>query len=123
MSGRIFGHMSDGRSVKQYEIHNGRMTARVTDLGAAMVSCMIDGRDVALGYDTAEEYLSNAGNMGATVGRYANRIRNGRFTLNGTTYQLPCNRPPHCLHGGKIGFHQKLWRVTRCAESDITLNT
>lgn len=121
MSGRIFGHMPDGRPVQQYEIHNGRMTARVTDLGAALVSCMIDGRDVALGYETAEEYLSNAGNMGATVGRYANRIRNGRFTLHGITYQLPCNRPPHCLHGGKVGFHQKLWHMTHCTESSITL--
>lgn len=121
MSGGIFGHMPDGRPVQQYEIHNEHMTVRVTDLGAALVSCVIDGRDVALGYDTAEEYLSNAGNMGATVGRYANRIRSGRFTLNGTTYQLPCNRPPHCLHGGKVGFHQKLWHVTHCTESAITL--
>ena len=79
---------------------------------------MIDGRDVALGYDTAEEYLSNAGNMGATVGRYANRIRNGRFTLNGITYQLPCNRPPHCLHGGKVGFHHKLSLIHISAYAD-----
>ena len=121
MSGRIFGHMPDGRPVQQYEIHNGRMTARVTDLGAALVSCMIDGRDVALGYETAEEYLRNAGNMGATVGRYANRIRNGRFTLNGTAFQLPCNRPPHCLHGGREGFHRKLWRVTEYTKGAITL--
>ena len=121
MSGRLFGHMPDGTEVRRYEIHNERMTVCVTDLGAALVSCTVDGRDVALGYDTAEEYLSNAGNMGATIGRYANRIRNGRFTLNGIAYRLPCNRPPHCLHGGKVGFHQKLWRVTQYTPQLIML--
>lgn len=121
MSGRIFGHMPDGRPVHLYELRNARMTVCVTDIGAALVSCVIDGRDVALGYDTAEEYLTRSGNMGATVGRYANRIRGGCFTLHGITYRLPRNRPPHCLHGGKVGFHQKLWHVAHCTESAITL--
>mgnify|MGYP002519272889 CR=1 FL=1 len=121
MSGRLFGYMPDGTEVRRYEIHNERMNVCVADLGAALISCTIDGCDVALGYDTAEAYLSNAGNMGATIGRYANRIRNGRFTLNGTVYKLPCNRPPHCLHGGKAGFHQKLWRVKQYTPQLITL--
>ena len=121
MNGKVFGYMPDGRPVHQYEIRNERMVVRVAELGATLVSCAIDGRDVALGYDTAEEYLNNVGNMGATVGRYANRIRNGRFTLNGRAYQLSCNRPPHCLHGGKIGFHQKLWRVVQYTPQLIIL--
>ena len=74
MNGKVFGYMPDGRPVHQYEIRNERMVVRVAELGATLVSCAIDGRDVALGYDTAEEYLNNVGNMGATVGRYANRI-------------------------------------------------
>ena len=121
MNGRAFGHMPDGTAVHLYELHNARMTVSVTDLGAALVSCAVDGRDVALGYDSAEEYLTNAGNMGATVGRYANRIRNGRFILNGTAFQLSCNRPPHCLHGGREGFHRRLWRVTEYTRDAITL--
>ena len=121
MNGKVFGYMPDGRPVHQYEIRNERMVVRVAELGATLVSCAIDGRDVALGYDTAEEYLNNVGNMGATVGRYANRIRNGRFTLNGRAYQPSCNRPPHCLHGGKIGFHQKLWRVVQYTPQLIIL--
>lgn len=121
MNGKAFGHMPDGTAVHLYELRNARMTISVTDLGAALVSCAVDGRDVALGYDSAEEYLTNAGNMGATVGRYANRIRNGRFILNGTAFQLSCNRPPHCLHGGREGFHRKLWRVTEYTRDAITL--
>lgn len=120
MNEKCFGHMPDSTAVRLYEIGNDRMTVSLTDLGASLVSCVVDGRDVALGYDTAEEYLRNAGCMGATVGRYANRIRNGRFTLHGRTYQLPCNRPPHCLHGGETGFDRKLWRVTRHSAEAVT---
>lgn len=117
---RVFGKMPDGSEVTLYTISNGYITLQVTDLGATLVSCRIGDRDVALGYESAEEYLENAGNMGATVGRYANRISHGRFTLNGIAYQLPCNRPPHCLHGGEVGFKQKLWRMTEQSDSAIT---
>jgi len=116
-----FGHMPDGTEVTLYTISDDRMTVQVTDLGATLVSCVVEGLDVALGYESAEEYLNNAGNMGATVGRYANRIFRGQFTLNGVTYQLPCNRPPHCLHGGEVGFKQKLWHMTSHTENSITL--
>lgn len=114
--------MPDGR-----EVHLVTLTAAsgesvaVTDLGASMVSLWLDGVDVVLGYDTAEEYLKNPKNVGATVGRYANRIACGRFPLEGQTVQVSCNRPPHSIHGGNEGFDRKLWKLCESDEDAIVL--
>lgn len=113
--------MPDGRAVRRCTIAGGGITAQITDLGASLVSLRVDGRDVTLGYDTAEEYLRSAGNMGATVGRYANRIAHGTFSLGGVAYHLPLSRPPHCLHGGMEGFRHRLWQVSSYTDSAVTL--
>lgn len=65
--------------------------------------------DVVLGYDTLEEYLANPFYFGAIIGRYGNRIANGRFTLDGAEHQLSVNNGAHHLHGGASGLHQALW--------------
>jgi aldose 1-epimerase len=67
--------------------------------------------DVTLGYDTAEEYAKCSTYFGSVVGRCANRIAQGRFTLDGTAYQLACNNGPNALHGGPTGFHTREWSV------------
>src|SRR5690606_9636359 len=67
--------------------------------------------EVTLGFDTAEEYESKPSYYGVTVGRYANRIAGGRFTLDGTVYQLPQNNNGNSLHGGTEGFDKRNWRV------------
>jgi len=67
--------------------------------------------DVVPGFDTVEEYASDTRYMGALVGRYANRIANGRFTLDGKDYDLPRNNGENHLHGGPCGFSAKTWRV------------
>ena len=86
--------------------NNAGMSVCLTDLGAAVQSITLpdrDGRlrDVVLGYDTAQEYLSNDGYLGASVGRYANRIGGARFTLGGREYRITANEGKNTLHGGK----------------------
>lgn len=88
------------------------MTVRVTNQGGKIVQLVVPDRhnrpgDVVLGYDALEGYLRGRSTFGAVIGRFANRIAQGRFTLHGTTYQLPINNGPNHLHGGK-GVQ---WRV------------
>jgi aldose 1-epimerase len=89
--------------------------ARVVEYGATLVGLEAPDRTgrpgpVVLGFDALEPYLSCRGYLGATVGRFANRIAGGRFTLGGREYQLCCNEGRHHLHGGERGFDKALWR-------------
>lgn len=68
-------------------------------------------RSVTLGFDSFEPYADNSRAFGAICGRVANRIRDGRFTLDGTTYQLDRNRPPYHIHGGRRGLGHQLWDI------------
>ena len=78
-----------------------------------------DGRraDVVVGFETPEEYAANPRYLGAIVGRYANRIANAQFTLDGRTYRLAANHGPHHLHGGVTGFDKRVWHAARGADS------
>ena len=110
----LFGVTPEGREVFNYTFTDQQgQSATVCEYGCRITELNIrdkDGqlRDVALGYDTLAEYLSDTRCFGATVGRYANRIANGRFTLNGVTYHLPINNGPNTLHGGQ-GFHKRFF--------------
>ena len=95
----------------------------VTDLGASVQSIIVPDRngtlgDVVLGYDTPQEYLDNDGYFGASVGRYANRIANAEFTLNGAVYKLTANEGKNTLHGG-VGFSKRRFGVTGVGESSV----
>lgn len=127
-----FGTLPCGREASLVELTNAHgLRARITNLGATLVGMMVpdrDGRfeDVALGYDSAADYLSPANPyFGATAGRFANRIAHGRFSLDGKTYQLALNNEPGgipChLHGGDGGFHRKLWEIVSLSPSEVTL--
>ena len=72
-----------------------------------------DGRraDVVVGYETPEEYAANPRHLGGIIGRYANRIANARFSLDGKTYQLAANDGRHHLHGGVMGFDKRVWHA------------
>jgi len=88
--------------------------ARIMTYGATLVSLRTPDRaghfnNVILGFDTLDSYLAGVPYFGATVGRYANRIANGRFTLDGKSYQLPQNNGPNSLHGGNQGFDKRVW--------------
>ncbi|HMN45988.1 MAG TPA: aldose epimerase family protein [Povalibacter sp.] len=111
-----FGKLADGTAIDAVELSNGRICARIIALGAALQSLQVPDRngkpgDVVLGYATAAEYLAKPQYFGATVGRYANRIRGGRFSLDGKSYQLAANDGPNHLHGGVKGFDKAVWKI------------
>jgi aldose 1-epimerase len=111
-----FGKLADGTSVEAVTLSNGHgMKLRVLAWGAALQELVVPGRkgsaDVVLGYDDMTGYLKASNYFGATVGRYANRIDKGRFTLDGTAYQLATNDGPNALHGGTKGFDKHLWTI------------
>ncbi len=112
----VFGKLPDGREVKIYTLTNRKgYTAKITDFGAKLVSLMVPDKngkpaDVILGYDSLWQYLKGDPYFGSTVGRYANRIAKGKFTLNGKEYQLALNNGPNHLHGGPGGYHSVLWK-------------
>ena len=86
--------------------------------GGAIVSLKVPDRngvfgDIVLGFETLEEYVNNPLYFGALVGRYANRIARGRFSLNGLEYQLPCNNGVNHLHGGFKGFDKRVWNASQ----------
>jgi len=118
-----FGRLPSGAPVALYTLTNRRgMQARIATYGATLVSLSAPDRhgrfaDVVLGLDTLEGYLRQSAYLGAVIGRYANRIAGGRFTLDGRSYALQCNDGPNALHGGKVGFDRVLWEVLRACES------
>lgn len=99
--------------------------ARIADYGGVLVSWKVPDRhgrldDVVLGFEKLEDYLApaylaNHAYFGALIGRFANRIARGRFTLDGKTHQLSVNNGPNTLHGGVCGFEQRVWRAHECA--------
>jgi aldose 1-epimerase len=106
------GAMQDGTDVHRYTLSDrDGMTATVSDYGATLTSLTLpDGTDVILGFDTLDAYVAQRAYIGATVGRYANRIARGRFTLDGVPHELTCNEGTHHLHGGTHGFDRAVWR-------------
>ena len=117
-----FGKLSDGREAKVWRIvGEGGLVVDVTDYGGRIVRVYAPDRhgnldDVALGWNTAAEYEKYGYSMGTLIGRYGNRIADGKFVLDGKTYELECNEtspaPRHCnLHGGPKGWDSCLWKV------------
>jgi aldose 1-epimerase len=112
-----FDALPDGAAVAAVDLSNSTgMSVRVIALGAAIQSLRVpdrDGRcaDVVLGFASPAEYLAQTQYLGATVGRYANRIARGRFELDGRPYALDTNEAPHHLHGGFRGFDKALWSI------------
>lgn len=101
----------------------------VTDYGARLVQAHVpdaSGRiaDVVLGLDDAQAYAASPAYFGATVGRYANRIRRGQFRLNGVSYQVDCNEQANHLHGGRAGWDSRIWQAEPHADGlGITFQT
>lgn len=116
----------DGKSTNLYTLVNKNgVEACITNYGGRLVSLMLpdkDGKfiDVVLGHDSIADYVNIDGNFGALIGRYGNRINQGRFSLDGQEYQLPQNDFGHCLHGGPKGFHHAVWEAEQ--QNDTTLN-
>lgn len=125
---RHFG-TTDGQDVNLYTLTNDRgFEVSVTNYGGAVVSIKAPDRrgefaDVALGFETLEEYVRNPRYFGGLIGRHANRIGLGRFALNGAEYQLTQNNGANHLHGGARGFDKRVWKATEeSSESGAALH-
>ncbi|KAG9767709.1 aldose 1-epimerase [Exophiala dermatitidis] len=116
-----------------YTISAENITAKFIPYGARLTSLLVPDRDgqyqdVAVGYDNATQYLTdtetNHTYFGAVVGRFANRIKNSTFTLNGNTYHIPANENggADTLHGGTVGYDQRNWTVVTSSNSSVTFS-
>ncbi len=120
-----FGTMPDGSRVDAVTLvgSNG-VSARIIALGATLQAFNVPDRqgqvaDVTLGYDTLTDYVEKPNYWGQTIGRYANRIAGGRFTLDGRAYQLTLNDGANTLHGGTTGFDKAVWRITSVGQGPV----
>ncbi len=122
------GTLADGTAVEAVTLTaaNG-VSARILSFGATLQRLSGPDRngrqaDVLLGYDDVRDYAEHPNFFGVTVGRYANRIAGGRFTLDGKAYQLPLNdNGVNSLHGGKLGFDKRPWRIAAVKDGSVTL--
>ena len=121
---RSFGPAPGGEPTYLYALKNANVIeVAISNYGATIVSLKVPDRsgdfdDVVLGYSNLSDYLSHKNQyLGATIGRYANRIARGRFTLNGRDHRVPINNGPNALHGGKKGFDKRLWSEEPATES------
>ena len=117
----------DGKKTDLYSLRNkNNMEVCITNFGGRIVSVMVpdkDGqmRDVVLGFDSIQDYISKPSDFGASIGRYANRINQGKFTLDGVEYQLPRNNYGHCLHGGPQGFQYRVYDAVQLNPQELQL--
>ena len=118
-----FGRV-DGKAVERYTLANDNgMRVSVLTYGGIVQSLVVPDRngiggDVALGFDSIEDYMELSPYFGAIVGRYANRIAQGRFEFDGETYELAVNNPPNALHGGERGFDKVIWTAEQLDSPD-----
>lgn len=108
-------------------VNDNGVTIKATNYGGKVISLVVPDRngamhDIVLGYDTLTNYRHGNPFFGAIIGRFANRIANGRFELNGTTYQLAINNRNNSLHGGPGGFHNVLWKTESISQKQIQLS-
>ncbi len=122
-----FGTLDDGRVVEAATLRNGAgLTARILTYGATIQALETQDRhtvpgDIVLGYPIFADYLARPQFFGAAIGRFANRIRGGRFRLDGSEHQVPATDGDHALHGGRAGFDKRLWTITSHAARALTL--
>lgn len=117
----------DGKKVALYTISNGTVAAQVTNYGGFLVSLFSPDKEgkyenLVTNYPDIQGYLHyNLGKVGPSVGRFANRIANGTFTLNGTEYHVTRNNGPHTLHGGTQGFDRVVWTVLKHTANKVVM--
>lgn len=120
-----FGTTPDGKPVQRWRLDNGRgLVMEVLSLGGIVTRLNVPDRqgqstNICLApADVATIFRPGWPYLGALIGRVANRIGNAQFVLNGQTYRLAVNDPPHSLHGGKLGYDRRLWEITPLSSSD-----
>ncbi|MGZ5190462.1 MAG: aldose epimerase family protein, partial [Flavisolibacter sp.] len=124
----LFKTEINGTETSIYFLENKDLRVAITNYGARIVSIILNDKkgkpvDVVVGFDSIKGYLDTTETFhGTIVGRYANRIANGKFTLEGKEYQLSINNPPNHLHGGPKGFHNQVWKVESSSKTDVRLS-
>ena len=124
VTGRSYGTMPDGTPIELFSLANRKqMRVEVISYGGAIVSLSVPDRsgvlaDVVLGKNDLEGYLEQTAHFGAIIGRYANRIARGRFSLGGKVYELPQNNHGNTLHGGPRGFDKHAWTAAKASTPD-----
>ncbi len=120
----------DGKPVSLYTLRGGTLVMQVTNYGARVVSLWTLDRygkyaDIEIGYENIDRYINNTGEryLGAVVGPVANRIADGKFTLDGVEYTLPQNNNGQTLHGGTLGVDRIVWDVVSHKENEIVFKT
>ena len=115
----------DGKKTDLFVLRNANnMEVCITNFGGRIVSVMVPDRegvmrDVVLGFDSIRDYITIPSDFGASIGRYANRINQGRFTLDGVEYVLPRNNYGHCLHGGPNGFQYQVYDARQTGPQEL----
>ncbi len=124
MSSSSFGKLSDGQEIDLYTLTNTQgVEAQIMNFGAILVSLKVpdkngNSENIVLGFDNLKDYVEDSPYFGATVGRFANRIAKGKFTLDGTEYSLATNNDPNHLHGGTKGFDKAVWKADQAGAVD-----
>ena len=124
----LFKDLYKKRRVQLMTLRNPNgMRVQITNYGAKIVSLYAPNEqgelaDVVLGFNTWQEWRDKETYFNAVIGRFANRIKDGRFTLDGQTYQLPINNGGNCLHGGIEGFNEKVWEIVGQTAYSVSLH-
>ncbi len=121
-----FAKTLDGRDVTAYTLHDGDAYVTVLNYGGILQSLVVPNKrgeltDVLLGYNDVQSYERNGGYLGALIGRFGNRIGEGKLPIDGKIYDLYCNDRGNHLHGGKVGFNRKFWNVEE-KDGDLVLS-
>ncbi|MDR2792850.1 MAG: galactose mutarotase [Treponema sp.] len=120
---KSFGVLSNGKKVELYTLSAGELSLSISTLGATLTSLYVPSRktgieDILLGYSTLGGYAADTAFLGFTIGRFANRIRGSRFTIGGSTYNLPKNEGENCLHAGLKNFGRQVWSAEKYEDKD-----
>ncbi|WP_027172528.1 aldose epimerase family protein [Methylobacterium sp. 10] len=126
MAAQTFGRMKDGSPVSRYRLVRPRLRVDILDYGGVISGIDTPDREgnwtnVVLGARDVAGYEASDAHFGAIIGRYANRIAGGRFSLDGRAYQLPLNAGGSTMHGGTSGFDRRIWRVIRADDASLVL--
>ncbi|MDQ6433158.1 aldose epimerase family protein [Mesorhizobium sp. LHD-90] len=123
--GEVFGETGTGEPVRRVILRGGGLTANVLSFGAILQDLRLEGHEppLMLGFERFEDYLAHPNYFGAVIGRHANRIRNGRFGIDGKGYAIDPEHPErHGLHGGPDGYARRNWTVDEAGEDFVTLS-
>lgn len=124
MKKEYLGKTAFGRDIFAHTVSNGEISITVLDYGATLQKLVHKGTDIVCGYDTLDGYVNSDGYVGATVGRYANRISKGKLTIDGVDFPIAKNNGEAHLHGGKMGFDKHTWNVEEgiCPDGSVSLS-